>query len=122
MGKISIVNALGVQMKLIEGSPYNFDSTTIPAGGSITATVSNQFERFILELEAPNGTRYKYDLNKGHWYDGSGDNHYPNPGSKINIILRGDRGTYIETNYNYGPDDNSTICVYSSDSKALSKE
>lgn len=121
MGKISIVNALGVQMKLIEGSPYNFDSTTIPAGGSITAAVSNNFQRFVLELEAPNGVRYRYDLNKDHWYGGDGDNHYPNPNSKINIILRGDRGSYIETNCSYGPDDQSTICKYSSDSKGLDK-
>ena len=108
-------------MKLIEGSPYNFNSINIPAESSIVAEVNSDFDKFILELEAPDGARYKYNLNKDHWYDGDGDNHYPNSSSKVNIILRGDRGSYIETNYNYGPNDNSTMCKYSSDSKALDK-
>ncbi|TAJ12220.1 hypothetical protein DMA11_13800 [Marinilabiliaceae bacterium JC017] len=123
MGKISIVNALGVRMKLIEGSPYTFDSTEINAESSITAEVNKKsFEKFILELEAPNGVRYRYNLNKDHWYGGNGVNHYPNLYSKVNIILCGDRGSYIETKYNYGPEDDSTICTYSSDSKALDKK
>ena len=122
MGKLAIVNALGVKMKLIEGSPYNFNSTEINPESSITAEVSNDFDGFSLELEAPDGSRYKYNLNKAHWYGGNGDNHFPNGSSKVNIILRGDRGSYIETNYNYGPNDDSTICEYSSDSKALNKQ
>lgn len=120
MGHITIINALGVDAKLIEGSPYNFNSTLIHQGSSIVAEVNTEFDRFILEIKV-NGERYRYDLNKDHWYDGIGDNHYPNPNSKVNIILSGGRGSYIETHYNYGPNGN-TIRTYSTDTKALDKQ
>ncbi|WP_076098122.1 hypothetical protein [Chromobacterium subtsugae] len=120
MGTLSIVNALGVNVEITQASPYNFSPSRISSGSSASAIVDSDFDRFILEIKIGN-VKYGYDLNKGHWYGGSGDNHYPNKYSKVNIILRGDRGSYIETNYNYAADNSSAICVYAEDSKALDK-
>lgn len=121
MGKITIVNALGVDVKLIQGSPYNFNSTSIQNGASVMAEVNTDFDRFVLIIKA-NEVEYMYDLNRDHWYGGDGENHYPNKNSKINIILSGDRGNYIETHYSYGANDNTTICKYGNDTKALDKQ
>lgn len=69
---------------------------------------------FILELIA-NGSKYRYNLNKDHWYGDGGKkdpNHYPNANSKINIILQGGTDAYIKTGYNCGPDDDKTMCTY----------
>ena len=121
MGTLNIVNALGVDVTIIQATPYNFTPSIIRSGESATANVGTDFEKFILMIQTSNGNKYRYDLDKNHWYGGDGDNHYPNPNSKVNIVLRGDRESYIETNYNYGPNDTSTICKYSSDSKALDK-
>lgn len=120
MGSLTIVNALGVDVEIIEASPYQFMTLTIKNGQSAVANVATNFERFILKVRVL-GNIYYYDLNKGHWYGGDGDNHYPNPGSKVNIILTGDRGSYIETSYNYAPDNTATMCKYASDTKALDK-
>nr|WP_317401648.1 hypothetical protein [Plesiomonas shigelloides] len=121
MGTLKIVNALGVDVTITQASPYNFSPSIIRSGESATAQVQDEFERFKLKIITSNGNSYFYDLNKGHWYGGDGPNHYPNPSSKVNIILRGDRGSYIETNYNYAPNDEHAICQYSVDSKALDK-
>lgn len=129
MGTLKIVNALGVDITIIQAIPYNFSPSVIRSGESATAQVQvqvqvqvqDEFEGFKLKIVTSNGNRYFYDLNKGHWYGGDGPNHYPNPSSKVNIILRGDRGSYIETNYNYAPNDEHAICEYSGDSKALAK-
>ncbi|MGL5757297.1 hypothetical protein [Plesiomonas sp.] len=121
MGTLKIVNALGVDVTIVQAIPYNFSPSVIRNGESATAQVQDEFEGFKLKIVTSNGNKYFYDLNKGHWYEGDGPNHYPNPSSKVNIILRGDRGSYIETNYNYAPNDEYAICQYSGDSKALDK-
>ncbi|MEJ2792314.1 hypothetical protein WAE56_02755 [Iodobacter sp. LRB] len=120
MGTLSIVNTLGIDVEIVEASPYNFSPSIIKSGQSATAPVVNDFNRLILKVSIL-GNQYAYDLNKGHWYGGDGENHYPNANSKVNIILTGDRGSYIETNYNYAPASETAICKYSSDTKALDK-
>ncbi|HHQ4448502.1 TPA: hypothetical protein ACSP3U_003689 [Aeromonas hydrophila] len=120
MGSLTIVNALGVDVEIIEASPYQFMALTIKNGQPAVAKVSTDFEQFKLKIGVLKNV-YSYDLNKGHWYGGDGNEHYPNPNSKVNIILTGDRGSYIETSYNYAPDNTDTMCKYASDTKALDK-
>ena len=121
MGKLTIINALGLEVKVTDCNYIG--QGKIPVGESISADVeAATFNSLTLRIEV-NGQDYGYNLNKDHWYGGNNNTQYPLSMNMVNIILLGQDGDKIQTSISYQLMDNllpsPAACAYSGDYKYL---